>query len=184
MSARRESLVPPQPALSPRLKWRAITLATLVLVPGFWALLTGLVAAASDGTAEAPDGTAALAVGLVAMPFAFIVLAWVSRHARPPREVLRAMGLALLVCVAVSAIALDAVTGLVAGMGAGGAIALRADIEHSFRARAIAVFVVTLYTFVLVRTVGAPTLLAAPVFPFTALGIADHLAERRASRAA
>ncbi len=34
--------------LTPQRKWRAITLATLVLVPAFWSMLAGFVAAASD----------------------------------------------------------------------------------------------------------------------------------------
>jgi hypothetical protein len=40
------------------------------------------------------------------------------------------------------------------------------------------------YTFVLVRTVGAPALIPAVAFPLTALGLADHLSERRAEQAA
>jgi hypothetical protein len=40
------------------------------------------------------------------------------------------------------------------------------------------------YTFVLVRMAGGLALLPAPIFPFTAIGIADHLAERAAERAA
>ena len=35
----------------------------------------------------------------------------------------------------------------------------------------------------LVRIAGPVALIAAPVFPFTALGLADHLSERRAYRA-
>ena len=38
------------------------------------------------------------------------------------------------------------------------------------------------YTFVLVRLAGPAALIAAPVFPFTALGLADHLSEWRAER--
>ena len=34
--------------LTPQRKWRAITLATLVLVPAFWSMLAGFVAAACD----------------------------------------------------------------------------------------------------------------------------------------
>jgi hypothetical protein len=36
---------------------------------------------------------------------------------------------------------------------------------------------------VLARTAGSVVLVAAPVFPFTALGLADHLVEWRAERA-
>ncbi len=68
-------------------------------------------------------------------------------------------------------------------VGAGGISALRADDAHDRRARVLAVLVASLYALVLVRVAGAITLLSAPVFPFTALGAADHLAERRQERA-
>jgi hypothetical protein len=42
--------------------------------------------------------------------------------------------------------------------------------------------VAALYTFVLVRMAGGLALLPAPIFPFTSIGIADHLAERAAER--
>src|ERR687889_12352 len=92
--------------LSPHRKWRAITLATLVLVPAYWSMLAGLVAAADDGDSGPHPG---------------------------------------------AAIAGDAVTGIVAGVGAGGVVALRADGPHNARARAWAVLVAVAYTFFLVR---------------------------------
>jgi hypothetical protein len=92
------------------------------------------------------------------------------------------MGLCLLVGVIVSAMAADAVTGIVAGVGAGGIVALRADDPHTWRSRAIAVAIATVYTFVLAHTAGAIVLLPAPIFPFTGIGVADHLAERRWER--
>ena len=42
----------------------------------------------------------------------------------------------------------------------------------------------SVYTFVLVRIAGGLVLLPAPIFPLTAIGIADHLSERRAEQAA
>jgi hypothetical protein len=167
--------------LTPQRKWLAITLATIVLLPAHWSILAGIVAGAAENKADAPDAGAALLVGLAIVPFVFIVLAFASSHPRWPTAVLKAMGLALLVGVPVSAIAGDAVTGIVAGVGAGGVVALRSDPGHNWRARAIAVVAATLYTFVLVRTVGALALLPAPIFPFTGIGVADHLSERRAA---
>ena len=114
------------------------------------------------------------------IPFVFIALAFMSQHQRAPGAVLKAMGLSLLVGVLVSVIANDGVTGVVAGAGAGGIVALRAEPDHDWRLRMVAVALGTLYVFVLVRTVGAVTLLPAPIFAFTGIGIADHFAERRA----
>ena len=165
--------------LSPPRKWRAITLATLLLVPAYWSMLAGLVSAASDAADPRPNAGASLAFGLALVPFVFIVLAFASEHPRAPAAVVEAMLLALAVGTLVSALAADAVTGIVAGVGAGGVVALRADVDHNWRARALAVTCAVVYTFVLVRMASSLALLPAPIFPFTAIGVADHLSERR-----
>jgi hypothetical protein len=172
--------------LPPQRKWRAITVATLLLVLAFWSMMAGLVAMATDDSdAAEPAGLnapAAVAFGLALLPFVFIVLAFMSEHPRPPGAVLRAMGLCALVGILVTAFVRDPVTGIVAGVGAGGIAALRMDIEHTVKARVIAVLIAAAYTFALVHTIGGLALLPAPVFPFTCLGVADHVVERRAAR--
>jgi hypothetical protein len=151
-----------------------------VLAPACWLILTGFVAGASDSP-DAPNAGAALAAGLALIPFVFIVLAFTSEHPRAAGAVLKAMGLAILVGVLVSAAANDGITGLVAGTGAGGVVSLRMDADHELRLRVIALAMATVYTFVLVRVGGPIMLVPAPVFPFTAIGLADLFAERRAS---
>lgn len=170
--------------LSPRRKWRAITLATLVLVPAYWLLLAGLVSAAPDTEGGVANPAAAVTGGLSIIPFVFVALAFLSEHPHAPRAVLRAMGLCLLVGLGVSVLALDGVTGIVAGVGAGGIAALRSDLDGTIRPRALAVVVAASYTFILVRVAGPVVLLSAPVFPFTALGLADLWVERNRARAA
>jgi hypothetical protein len=113
----------------------------------------------------------------------FIVLAFASEHPSAPSAAFKAMGMCLLIGIPVSAFAGDAVTGIVAGVGAGGAIALRRDPPQGYRARAGGVAIAAAYSFLLVRLVGPVALIAAPVFPFTALGLADHWSEWRADRA-
>jgi hypothetical protein len=170
--------------LPPTKKWRAITVATIVLVVAFWALLTGLVAGATDeSTGESePNAALGLAVGLSVIPFVFVALAFLSEHPRAPGAVLRAMGWSLLVGIPVSALAGDAVTGIVAGVGAGGIQALRMDDPENWKSRAVGVVVASVYTYVLARLAGALVLLPAPIFPLTAIGITDHLAVRRAEQ--
>jgi hypothetical protein len=165
--------------LSPKRKWQTITVATLLLVPAYWSILAGLVSAASDREHPVPNTAGDLAFGLALIPFVFVVLAFMSDHPRAPAAVARALVLAVVVGIPVSALSADAVTGIVAGVGAGGIAALRADADHSWRARAVAVAFAALYTFVLVRMASSLVLLPAPIFPFTAIGIADHLSERR-----
>jgi hypothetical protein len=58
------------------------------------------------------------------------------------------------------------------------------DEPQNWRARACAVVVAAAYTFALARVAGGLVLLPAPIFPLTAIGIADHLSERRAEQAA
>jgi hypothetical protein len=140
------------------------------------------VAGSSDAEGG-PSAPAAIAFGLALIPFVFIVLAFASEHPRAPGAVVRAMGLSLLVGLPVSAIAGDAVTGIVAGVGAGGIVALRADQAHEWRIRAAAVAVAAAYAFVLARAAGAVVLIALPIFPFTSLGLADHFSEWRLARA-
>jgi hypothetical protein len=166
--------------LSPRRKWRTITIATLLLVPGYWALLAGLVAERTDAKGG-PDPAAAMALGVAVIPFVFLVLAVMSGRAGWPGAVVKAMGMAVLVGLPVSAIAGDAITGIVAGIGAGGCIALRRDDVHSLRTRAVWVGFAVVYTFVLVRSASLLALLPAPVLPLTAIGLADHVSERRQS---
>jgi hypothetical protein len=151
--------------LTPTHKWRAITVSTLVLAPACWSMLAG----------QAPD----IAFGIAVIPFVFVTLAFLSEQPAAPRAALRAMALALLVGIVVTAVAQEAVTGIVAGVGAGGIVALRREAGQSIRARVIAVVIATTYTFVLAHTAGAVVLLAAPIFPFTGIGVADHVAERR-----
>jgi hypothetical protein len=162
--------------LPPRRKWRAITLATLLLVPAYWFTLNGLVSAAAGAGRNAGP---LIAFGLAAMPFVFLVLAFLSEHPRAPGAVLRAMVLAILVGIPVYAVAGDAVTWVVAGIGAGGIPALRADLAHDWKPRALAVLAASAFVFVLLRTAPTVALLLAPALPFTAIGVADHLSERR-----
>jgi hypothetical protein len=169
--------------VTPERKWRAITITTVVLLPAFWSILVGLVALADDDDiAGGPQPGAAIAFGLALLPFVFIAAAFLTQHPRAPGAAARAMGMSLLVGIPISAIAGDAVTGLVAGVGAGAIVAVRRDLPENWRSRAIAVAFATAYTFVLVRTAGPIALLSAPVFPFTAVGIADHLAVRSVAR--
>ncbi|HMK11426.1 MAG TPA: hypothetical protein VK461_07580 [Acidimicrobiales bacterium] len=168
--------------LSPQQKWKAITIGTLVLLPAFWGMLIGLVSVASDDPKGVTNPAAFIAFGLALVPFAFLVLAFVSGHPNAPMATVKAMGLFLLIGIPVSAIAADAVTGLVAGAGAGGVVALRMGEVGTWKTRALGVAFACAYTLVLARAAGAIVLISVPAFPFTSIGLADHLAERRQER--
>lgn len=169
--------------LDPRRKWITITVATVVLAPAWWLMLVGLIALGTeDSDVGGPTAVGALAFGLAVVPFVFIVLAFGSWHPSAPGAVVRAMSLFALVAIPVSAIAADAVTGLVAGAGAGGIAALRADLVHERKHRIVAVAVAAAYAFLLARTVPPAVIVSGPALPFTAIGMADHWSERQAAR--
>jgi hypothetical protein len=180
LASRRQVTMAGVEPLAPRKKWWAILVATLLFVPAYWSLLVGAVAFASDD-AGAPIAPAYVAFGLALVPFVFVVLAFASQHPRAPGAVVKALALALIVGVPVSALAGDAVTGVVAGMAAGGAAALRADLDHDLRYRLVAIVVITVATYVMLRFAPGLILLVGPVLPCTSLGVADHLSERRAT---
>jgi hypothetical protein len=158
-------------------------LATLLLVPGYWSLVTGLVAEGSHKE-SAPFAAPYIAFGLVLLPFVFLVLAFLSEHPRASGATAKALILTILVGALVSGFAGDAVTGFVAGVGAGGIVAMRAEVANNWKARAIAVVAVSAYVFILLRSASVIALLLAPVLPFTSIGVADHLSERRREREA
>jgi hypothetical protein len=165
--------------LSPQRAWRAIAAATAVVVLAYGLLLAGQVSAA-PGRSGVPLPWIVIATGLLLLPVAFWVLAVLSERDRPLRVAGKAAAVAVLVGLMVSAVAADGVTGIVAAVGAGGAVALRLDDDHSARARVAAVLVATAYVLVMVRTGGSIAVLLAPLLPLTGLGLADHLSARRA----
>lgn len=149
----------------------------MILVVSYSAMLVAFVAAeAEDGT----GGGAAFALGAALVPFVFLALAFISGHRRAAGAVLKAMGLALLVALPVSAIMQDVVSGLAAGFGAGGVVSLRAEPVHTRKSRALAVTLVTVYVAVLVRVIIEAGLIAGAMLPLASIGIADSFVEFRA----
>jgi hypothetical protein len=160
-------------------EWRAIGAGTAVFLPAYGLLLAGLVSAAPGRSGGIAHPLVAVGAGVALLPAVFLVLARLSDQPRLGRTVARATGVAFLVGVFVSAPAGDGVTGLIAAVGAGGAVALPLDERHSARPRIAAVALAAAYVFVAVRTGGPIGLLAAPLLPLSGLGLADHLSARR-----
>ena len=73
---------------------------------------------------------------------------------------MKAMVLALVVGIPVSALAQDAVTGFVAGMGAGGVVALRPEVYNGWKGRALGVIVASVGIDLFVRVAGVPAILS------------------------
>lgn len=167
---------------APRRMWRAILLSTLLLVPAYWTLLIGVVSVASTRTGGVAAPGLWIAFGLMLVPFVFMVLAFASAHPNAPGAAVKAMALTVAVGLPVSALAADAVTGFVAGIGAGGIVALRSDVERPWRARILGVSVATAWAFLTVRVAPEVALLLASILPFSSAGLADHLVVLRRER--
>ena len=159
-----------------RRTWLALTFASLVSATSTIAVVVAWVSGATDNQQQMGG---LLALGLAIVPFAFLVLAYGSKHPSPAAATVLAMLMSLAVAVPMLAIARDVVTGMVAGYSSGAVIALRFEPDrHSRIGRWIAVALVTLYVFVLLRTVPEAGLFAGPILPLFAVGVADLFTER------
>ncbi len=158
-----------------RRRWIAIIVGTVVLQFTYWPIVGSVAVRAAEGTEFSPG---LLALGLALAPFAFMALAFTSRHPRAATATLKGLGLFILVGLPLIVL-LDVMAGAVAGLGAGGAVALRRDEVHSAKARWIAVGVATIYVMVLRLVAVEFALVSGAVLPFAIHGLVDQAAETR-----
>jgi hypothetical protein len=168
-----------QAAPSPRRKWTAIAVATLLLMISFWSLVIAFVAGAEE---DGPDPAAPFSLGIALVPFVFAALAFLSRRENAPVEVLKAMGMWLLVGLTLGLVTV--VLGLVAGYGVGGMFTLRAEEVHRWRPRLAAIGLASVYVLVLLLFAPGLGIVTGSIIPFVALGFADQYSERKAAAAA
>jgi hypothetical protein len=159
-----------------RRRWLVISLATIVMQFAYWPMIASL-GTRDDGATAVAQGP--LAFGLAFVPFAFMALAFGSRHDNAPMATLKALGLFLLVAMPLVVI-VDPMVGIVSGLTAGGTAALQRDPDlHDLRWRWIAVGVVTVYVFVLRVVAVEFALMSGAVLPFAVHGLVDQAAEAR-----
>lgn len=159
-----------------RQKWLAITVATVILLISYWSLVFGFVAAGTDdGPAPGPP----IALGLALVPFVFVALALISRQPAFGGAIVAAMLLALAVGFTISGIARDAVTGLIAGFGAGGVVSLRREVTQTWQSRSWAVVGMATFTLLAIRVVPLIGLILPPIFVLPAIGAADLYIENK-----
>lgn len=140
-------------------------------------ILFAFVAGSAD---SGPNPGPPLALGLSLVPFVFVVAAFSSRHQSAAGAVLKAMGLWAVIGIPVAAV--DLVSGLVAGFGAGAIATIRRGDEHTIGARSIAVALSVVYVFVLVRITPEAALVGSPMLPFVSVGLADSFRDWRAAQ--
>lgn len=159
-----------------RRKLVALIVATVLLVVSFAGILGAFVASGLD---DGPNPGPPLALGMAILPMVFAAAAYLTLNPRAATAVLKSVGLFFLLAIPVSALAQDAVSGLVAGFGAGAVISVDRLPVHTWQSRAMAVAGSTLYIFVLVRLIPPLGIASAPLLPFTMVATADYIRERR-----
>lgn len=132
-------------------------------------------------TGEPVVDPALIGVGVVIAPFAFVVIAMVSRNPRGPRMVLISMGLLLALGLALGLV--SPVLGASAGFGVGAALCLRLpDIPDQLRRRILAVTFGVGYTLVLLLVATPAGVLTGALVPILLVGFADEYGAWRWSR--
>jgi len=174
-------------------KWTAIAVATLLLTASFWAMQVALgswLDLTEEQQAQQEQGARipmtateqlGLGGGLALVPAGLAALALISRRERPLRAVAVACLLTVTAAVLLSFLLGEPVTPMVAGFGAGGVMALRAEPEHTIGRRAIAALLISVYVFVLLRISLLAGFIVAPMLPLPAIAWADAIADQRAA---
>ena len=164
--------------ISRRRRWAAALGATFVLLIAFTAVITAIVQQDRD---NAGGASIAVAVAAALVPVAFTVLARVSRSGRPLRSVFVVAPLAIAAYLAVGSLVRDPTSALVLAFGIAGAFVLRADPVHRIPMRITAVGVLSAVTLLLAVVAPVAAVVVAPFLPFTALVVADIVAESRSA---
>jgi hypothetical protein len=151
-------------------------LTTALMIVVYAMFIYSLAAASGD---EVIFAGGLLGIGLGLVPGVFAIAAFVSQNPSAVKATLKATGLWVL---AVAIFFFDLPTGLVAGFGAGGVVAFRLNKTNSYRIRAVAVALCTLYTFVILRISPQLGLFAGAALPFIVIGFADMYTERSIGR--
>lgn len=163
--------------MTPRRRWTAVAVSTLVMTGSTWLIVYAFVVGAVEDTEATPGPPFAL--GLALVPFAFVALVFLSGHTAGGSAIVAAMLVAVPVALVVSAVARDVVSGTAAGYGAGAVVALRREPHHSLRGRIVAVVLMTTYVAALLRFIPAAGLLGGSLLPFASVAIADSVVEWR-----
>ena len=158
--------------------WLAIGLATLVVMVSYSSLLVAIVASRSD-TPEASGP--AFALGFALVPIAYVALAFVSGRRNAPMQVLKAMGVWLV--VGMPLVLANPIFGLAVGYGSAGVPTLRVRPTDSWKARIVAVLLVAAYSLAMLQIIPPLGLLSGGLLPLASLGLADYYTQNRAKTA-
>lgn len=171
----------PEEEVSSRRIWAAVIVATVLTVISYGFLLLAIFAPrleVAEGEVAA-SADPAWALGFILVPFVFISLAFISKRERAPIATLKAMGLWVMVALPLGLF--NPITGLAAGFGTGGIVALRRGEFYRLSYRVWAVVITTAYVTGLLFFAPPGGVFAGAVLPIPAIAIADNLAARWAA---
>lgn len=132
-----------------------------------------------EGEPAVDGGLAGIALALA--PFVFVVFAFVSRHPRAPRAVLRAMG--AFVLAGLSFGLLTPALGAAAGFGVGAILTLNPpNVVGDTRRRLFGLGLALVYTFALLVYVTPAGVFTGALLPVIAIGLADEFSWWRHER--
>jgi hypothetical protein len=161
-----------------RANWVAIVVATVLMMLSYFSYAAAFVDEVGDADGIRLEPAF---IGLGFAPFVFIALGFLSRNPRAPRQVLIAMGLLLVVGLAVGLI--DPLLGAAVGFGLGGALVLnRPDVERVMYWRLAAVAFTAIYVLVLLVVATPAGIFTGAVLPLMMVGFADEYAAWSAER--
>lgn len=174
------------PALTPRegeatrrRNWLALALGTIGVTLSYFLYAAAFIPPEGQTEPVLNPGLIGLAVALA--PFTFVVVGFVSRNPRAPKQVLLAMGMLLAVGLAVGLLA--PVLGAAAGFGVGIALVLnRPGLPDVLRNRIVAVVLALAYVMVLLVFITPAGVLTGALLPTIMVGVADEYTAWRFSR--
>lgn len=167
----REALAPSDSEASRRRNWLALALGTIGVTVSYFSYAAAFIPPEGQTGPVLDPGLIGLAIALA--PFAFVVVGFVSRNPRAPKQVLVAMGMLLVLGLAVGLLA--PVLGASAGFGVGIALVLnRPGLPDVMRNRILGVVLALIYVFALLVFITPAGVLTGALLPPMAVGFADE----------
>jgi hypothetical protein len=170
----------PDAPITPRRKWLAVGIGTLLIVPTFSLVVAAIVAADEDSDLDASP-TILITVAMILVPIALYLVARFSRKEKALMAAAWGTLAAMFVTAALSLAWWEPVSPMVAGLGAGGILTLRRHPATTTTARVAAVTLAAVYSGFMVALIPQLSVGIAPILPMMSVGAADGFMARRAA---
>lgn len=155
-----------------RRNWLAIAISTVLMMFSYFPYAAAF--ATPEGETLHID-VGLIGIGLVMAPFVFVALGFISRNPQAPKRVMQAMGLLILLGLAVGM--LSPALGAATGFAAGGTLCLRPPVvPRPYKWRWWATMLTTVYTLFLLVFITPAGVFTGGLIPLLLIGFADEYA--------